>query len=154
MWGKRGWGKLQKEEGGGRRTTGTVAPHGVRDTARMVAAMGNRKRRTAERKHQRKKTVTGCGRRKRQKPRRCVQDSNAGAGDVGTYRQMRPTCQPAGGCYYKERMLLNLRAPTLCIPSLINTCALHRHTFILKNNGRTLSVRPYIPLLAGNPNQG
>ena len=36
--------------------------------------------------------------RQRQKPR-CVQDS-----DVGTYRQVRPTCQPTGGCIYKERM--------------------------------------------------
>ena len=80
---------------------------------------------------------------------RYVQDSN-----VGTYRQVRPTCQPAGGCIYKERMPLNLRAPTFCIPSFINVCALHRHTFILKNNGGTLSVRPYIPLLAGNPDQG
>ena len=77
-----------------------------------------------------------------------------GTGDVGTYRQVRPTFQPAEGCYYKERMPLNLRGPTLCIPSFINVCALHRHTFILKNNGRTLSVRPYIPLLAGNRNQG
>ena len=72
--------------------------------------------------------------------------------NVGTYRQGRPTCQPAGGCYYKERMPLNLRAPTLCIPSFINVCALYRYTFILKNNERTLSVRPYIPLLAGNTN--
>ena len=104
-------------------------------------------------------------RRQRQKPR-CVQDSNAGGGDVGTYRQVRPTCQPAGGCYYKERMPLNLHGPagafpqknlhgpTLCIPSFINVCALCRHTFILKNNGRTLSVRPYISLLTGNRNQG
>ncbi len=38
-------------------------------------------------------------------------------GDVGTYRQVRPTCQPAEGCYYKERMPLHLRRPTLCIPS-------------------------------------
>ena len=29
---------------------------------------------------------------------------DAGIGDVGTYRQVRPTCQPAGGCIYKERM--------------------------------------------------
>ena len=42
-------------------------------------------------------------RRQRQKPR-CVQDGNAGGGDVGTYRQVRPTCQPAGGCIYKERI--------------------------------------------------
>ena len=77
-----------------------------------------------------------------------------GIGDVGTYRQVRPTCQPAGGCYYKERMPLNLRGPTLYIPSFINVCALCRPTFILKNNGRTLSVRPYIPLLIGNPDQG
>lgn len=56
--GKTGGEKLRKKEGDGRRTTGRVAPHGVRDTARMVAAMGNRKRKTAERKHQRKKTVT------------------------------------------------------------------------------------------------
>ena len=97
---------------------------------------------------------TGCGRRKRQKPRRCVLAGNAGSGDVGTYRQVRPTFQPAGGCYYKERIPLNLRAPPLYIPSLINTCALCRHPFILKNNGRTLSVRPYIPLLAGNTNLG
>ena len=55
-------------------------------------------------------------RRQRQKPR-CVQDGNTGAGDVGTYRQVRPTCQPAGGCYYKERMPLNLHAPAFCIPS-------------------------------------
>ena len=92
-------------------------------------------------------------RRKRQKPR-CVQDGNAGTGDVGTYRQVRPTCQPAGKCIYKERMPLHLHGPTLCIPSFINVCTLCRHTFILKNNGRTLSVRPYIPLLAGNRNQG
>ena len=85
---------------------------------------------------------------------RCVQDSDVGTGDVGTYRQVRPTCQPAGGCIYKERMPLNLRAPPLCIPSFINICALCRHPNILKNNGRTLSVRPYIPLLTGNPNQG
>ena len=74
--------------------------------------------------------------------------------DVGTYRQVRPTYQPAGGCIYKERIPLNLRAPTLCIPSFIKICTLYRYTFILKNNGRTLSVRPYIPLLAGNPDQG
>ena len=92
-------------------------------------------------------------RRKRQKSR-CVQDSNAGVGDVGTYRQVRPTCQPAEGCYYKERMPLNLHGPTLCIPSFIKICTLCRPTFILKNNGRTLSVRPYISLLTGNRNQG
>ena len=100
-------------------------------------------------------------RRQRQKPR-CVQDS-----DIGTYRQVRPTCQPAGGCIYKERMPLNLRGPAGAFPQkepprtapfasrlLISVCALCRHTFILKNNGRTLSVRPYISLLAGNRNQG
>lgn len=148
-------------EGRGRRTENdrNGRPHGVRDTARMVAAMGNRKRRTAERKHQRKngdgaRRKTGCGRRKRQKPRRCVLAGNAGSGDVGTYWQVRPTCQPAGGCIHKERMPLNLRAPTLCIPSLINTCTLCRHPFILKNNGHTLLVRPYITLLTSNTNLG
>ena len=54
-------------------------------------------------------------RRQRQKPR-CVQDSNAGSGDVGTYRQVRPTCQPAGGCIYKERMPLNLHGPAGAFP--------------------------------------
>ena len=49
-------------------------------------------------------------RRKRKKPR-CVQDGDVGTGDVGTYRQVRPTCQPAEGCYYKERMPLHLRRP-------------------------------------------
>jgi hypothetical protein len=99
-------------------------------------------------------------RRKRKKPR-CVQDS-----DVGTYRQVRPMFQPAGGCIYKERMPLNLHGPAGAFPKrtsahrlfayrlLISVCALCRHPNILKNNGRTLSVRPYIPLLTGNPNQG
>ena len=107
----------------------------------------------------------------RQKPRRCVQDGDAGdrrcrdrrcrdvpagASDMSTGRRMllqrTDTLKPprASRCLPQK----NLRAPTLCIPSFINVCALCRHTFILKNNGRTLSVRPYISLLTGNRNQG
>ena len=56
-------------------------PHGVRDTTRMVAAMGNRKRRTAERKHQRKKTVT-------------VRDGRRGA-EGGKGRNRGDACRPA-----------------------------------------------------------
>ena len=121
---------------------------------------GEQKKKDGGKETPAKKTVTvrdgrrgtegGKGRNRGDAYRTAIQ----GTGDVGTYRQVRPTCQPAGGCIYKERIPLNLRAPTLCIPSLINTYTLCRHPFILKNNGRTLSVRPYIPLLAGNTNLG
>lgn len=79
--GENGVGKTP--EGRGRQTENdrNGRPHGVRDTARMVAAMGNRKRRTAERKHQRKKTVT-------------VRDGRRGA-EGGKGRNRGDACWPA-----------------------------------------------------------
>ena len=50
-----------------------------------------------------------------QSPHRCVSPRCRmfpAMRDVGTYRQVRPTCQPTGGCIQKERMRRNHNRPS------------------------------------------
>ena len=75
-----------------------------------------------------------------------------GIGDVGTYRQVRPTCQPAGGCYYKERMPLNLHAPAFCIPSFNKRlCAVPVYVHFEKQRTHLVGTSLYAPCWPATP---
>ena len=59
--------------------------------------------------------------------------------DVGTYRQVRPTCQPTGGYAHRERMCRNNRRP---IPAMGAFSAMH-------DVGTYRQVRPLCQLADG-----